>query len=279
MEVPAQFRSILNDRLSVQAWLDPRLSRLPGVQPLDAKDWLLTDEVFAAQMAYRDWLLTHHREDVFAQSPQAEDAAKELFELVVTECGFALEGDVILRPDGVSVDLTEAAPLVTAARLTQSDLCILQDREQRGERGKDEPHILTAGVMCFPSSWKLSEKMGRSLASIHTPVDEYDDRVATSVQRMFKAIRVEQPLWRANFLIYTDPELHQPRGEGISKPIDPTAPRYVRVERQTFRRLPITQAVVFGIQTSVVAAAKLSTEEHNALSKFKPHLFADVTNM
>ncbi len=268
MEVPAQFRSILNDRLSVQAWLDPRLSRLPGVQPLETKDWLLTDEVFAAQMAYRDWLLTHHREDVFAQSPQAEDAAKELCELVAAGCGFPREGDAILRPDGVSVDLTEAAPLVTAARLTQSDQCILQDEG----RGEDDLHRLTAGVVCFPSSWKLSEKIGRSLASIHTPVDEYDDRVATSVQRMFKAIRVEQPLWRANFLIYTDPELHQPRGEGIAKPIHPHAPRYVRIERQSFRRLPKTGAVIFGIHTSVTAAANLGKEEHIALATLKADL-------
>ena len=89
---------------------------------------------------------------------------------------------------------------------------------------------------------------------------------------MLSAIRVDQPLGRANFLIYTDPELHQPRSEGIAKPIDPKAPRYVRVERQTFRRLPETLAVIFTIHTFVVPASILSAEDHAALAKLKPDL-------
>ena len=264
MNAPAHFSEMLNDQLSVQAWLDPRLSRLPGVQPLAREDWLLRDEVFAEQMAYRDWLLMHRREAVFAQTDQANEAAQELRNLIVDECGFQRSGDIITRPDRVQIDTTAEAALVTAARLTQMDLCILQDA--------DEQHMLTAGVMCFPSSWTLSQKMGRSLASIHTPVNEFDERIATSVQRMFKAIRIEQPLWRANFLIYTDAELHQPREEGVAKPMDSDAPRYVRVERQSFRRLPKSLAVVFGIHTSVISASKLSQDEHEALRQLKPDL-------
>ena len=184
--------------------------------------------------------------------------------MLVDDCGFKRDGDVITRPDEMKLDLAAESALVTAARLTQMDICILQDR--------GEEHILTAGVMCFPSSWTLSQKMGRSLASIHAPVDEYDSRVASSVQRMFKAIRVEQPLWRANFLIYRDPDLHQPREEGVFKPMDADAPRCVRVERQTFRRLPKTHAVIFGIHTSVLPAASLSDADFKALRHLKPSL-------
>ena len=264
MDVPTQFRQILNDCLSVQAWLDPRLSRLPGVQPLAGEDWLLVDEAFARQMAYRDWLLEHRKDDVLAVMPQAKNAAIELRDVIADECGFERDGPIIKRPDGVKLDLIAGDPLVTAARLTQMDICILQDA--------GDEHALTAGAMCFPSSWSLPEKLGRSLASIHSPVDEYDARIATSVQRMFKAIRPEQPLWRANFLIYTDPDLHQPRVEGLSKPMAPHAPRYVRVERQSFRRLPSTGAVVFGIHTSVVAADTLSDGDFEALRQLKPDL-------
>jgi len=96
--------------------------------------------------------------------------------------------------------------------------------------------------------------------------------VSNTVERMLSAIRVEQPLGRANFLIYTDPELHQPREEGIAKPIDLTAPRYVRVERQTFRRLPETLAIIFAIHTFIVPASQLSAEEYAALARLKPDL-------
>lgn len=266
MDVPAHFLQILNDQLSVQAWLDPRLSRLPGVQPLAREDWLLRDEAFTAQMAYRDWLLVHRRAAVFAQTEKANEPAEELRDIVIDECGFQQSGDIFSRPDGVQVDVSADTALFTAARLTQMDICILQD--------DGEQHILTAGVMCFPSSWKLSQKLGRSLASIHAPVGEYDERIATSVQRMFKAIRVEQPLWRANFLIYTDPDLHQPRAEGVAKLMAPDAPRYVRVERQTFRRLPKTGAVVFGIHTSVVPTSALSDTQFEALQNLRPEVGA-----
>ena len=33
--------------------------KLPGIQPLDPADWLLRDEAFNAQMAYRDQLLAY----------------------------------------------------------------------------------------------------------------------------------------------------------------------------------------------------------------------------
>lgn len=262
--VPDFSQPILQDALTVQAWLDPRLSRLPGVQPLDARDWLIRDSAFDAQMAYRDHLLTHKRGVVFEALPIAKEASQELLDILVRECGFPNDGLHVSRPDGIHVPLDGDHPLITAARLTQMDMCILQDN--------GEGYTLGAGVMYFPSSWALSQKMGRGLASIHSPVDEYDDRIATSVDRMLSAIRAEQPLWRANMLIYTDPQLHQPRAEGIAKPIDPTAPRYVRVERQSFRRLPKTRAVVFGIHTSIVSASSLSAASHAALAKLKPDL-------
>ncbi len=272
MHAPEQFRTILNSHLPVQAWTEPRLARLPGVQPLALADWIIRDEAFGPQMAYRDWLLARKRETVFAQMEMAEQAAVELLGTIVDACGFERtgferSGDTVTRPDGVVISLGMDSPLVTAARLVQMDLCVLQENE--GEIG------LSAGVMCFPSSWTLSEKIGRGLSAIHGPVDEYDDKVANSVNRMLGAIRVEQALWRANFLIYTDPDLHQPRGEGIAKPMAPNAARYVRVERQSFRRLPKSGAVIFGIHSAVVPASALSPRDHAALTRLKPDLIPD----
>jgi len=58
----------------------------------------------------------------------------------------------------------------------------------------------------------------------------------------------------------------------MSKNIHFFTPRYIRVERQTFRRLPKTLAVVFAIHTYIVPESALSPEEHAALSEFKPEL-------
>ncbi|WP_051279109.1 heme-dependent oxidative N-demethylase family protein [Hellea balneolensis] len=235
---------ILNSYLPIKAWLDSRTARLPGVQPVAIDGWLVRSDTFEAQMTYRHELVTKRRETVFQAMDVATEACHELCNLLGEENA-------------------DDHPLINAALIVQEDLCILQ---KQGDR-----HILTAAVMCFPSSWDLHQKIGRSISAIHEPVPEFSP-VTKSVERMLSAIRVDQPLGRANFLIYTDPELHQPRGEGISKPIDPQAPRFIRVERQTFRRMPETGAVVFAIHTYVVPESSLTAEEHRVLARLKPEL-------
>lgn len=235
---------ILNSHLPVKAWLDPRTARLPGIQPVAIENWLTRSDTYAAQMAYRRDLIGTRRDYVFQAVDVSREACMELSALL-------------------GAKTSSEHPLISAALTVQEDLCILQKQ--------GDSHVLTAAVMCFPSSWDIREKIGGSIFSIHAPVLEFSP-VSNTVERMLSAIRPEQPLGRANFLIYTDPELHQPRGEGVLKPIDSQAPRYIRVERQTFRRLPETRAVVFAIHTYVVPESLLSKEEYNLLAKLKPEL-------
>ena len=108
------------------------------------------------------------------------------------------------------VPLDPDQPLLTLGRLFQEDFCIL---EQTGPE-----HALTAAILCFPASWTLSQKLGRPMTEIHIPVESYTPDIARRVQRLFDAIRPDQPLWRANSLIYDDPTLHQPRLEGERRP-------------------------------------------------------------
>ena len=152
-------------------------------------------------------------------------------------------------------------PLMTLGRLVQEDLCVM-------ERSGDE-HLLTGAVLCFPASWSLAEKIGRPLTGIHTPVPDYDVDIARRVQRMFDAIRVEQPLWRMNALVYVDPTLHQPRREADPR-TDRRGGSYVRSERQCLRRLPQTRAVVFSIHTYVVRIDSLSDDARAGLEEPRP---------
>jgi len=81
---------------------------------------------------------------------------------------------------------------------------------------------------------------------------------------MFDAIRVEQPLWRMNALVYVDPTLHQPRREGDPR-TDRRGGQYLRAERQCFVRLPQTGAVVFSIHTYVIRLEHLTQVERDGL--------------
>lgn len=260
MPDPMQTAPILQERLPHLPWIDPRTRRLPGILPVEGRDWLRIDEAYAAQMALRDRLIAAQAPVVHALLREARPAADELHDAVLdwlrAAPGFTLTATTATRPDGTTVPLNRDQPLITLGRLVQEDLCLM---EARGEE-----YVLTGGILCFPASWSLAQKLGRPMTSIHDPVPVYDADIARRVARLFDAIRPEQALWRMNYLTYDDFVLHQPRVEGEKRP-QPTDHVYIRCERQCLLRLPVTRAVVFTIHTYVVDAATVSADELAAL--------------
>ena len=256
---------ILQSQLPFAPWMDPRTSRLPGILPLQGADWTLVDDAFAGQMAERDRLIAERPNLVHAVQDRAMPAARELFASVLEalrgRAGYDVTEGSVRRPDGVDVALDPDQPLLTLGRLVQEDLCLL---EQDGAE-----HVLTGAILCFPASWTLAQKLGRPMTQIHVPVESYNPDIARRVQRLFDAIRPEQPLWRANSLIYDDPSLHQPRLEGERRP-RPVAKTYARSERQCLIRLPQTRAVVFAIHTYIVRMADLAPEVAQGLRDLHP---------
>ena len=251
---------ILQSRLPLAPWMDARTARLPGVLPDEGQEWLSVDDAFAAQMALRDALIVEKPEVVLAVLPEGRPAAEELFDMVLARLavtsGYHLGARAATRPDGVSVPLDRTRPLATLGRLVQEDLCLL---EKPGDQ-----HVLTGACLCFPASWSLSEKLGRPLTGIHRTVAVYQPDLARRVQRMFDAIRPGQPLWRMNALVYVNPDLHQPGVEGAPR-TDRRNGQYLRAERQSFVRLPLTGAVLFAIHTCVVRLDSLSGAERAGL--------------
>jgi len=223
-------------RLPVLAFMEPRGARGPALSPLDPQDWLTDWPDHVAQVAYRQQLITERRGDVIACLPEGHAAADELCRMVL---GGAREGD----------------PLEAVGRWASEDFCLLQKPAEGGE------YRLVAGVLCFPSHWSLTEKLGQPLTAIHGPVPGYANDLARRVNRVFEALRVEQPLIRWNWLLQSEAELHMPPGH--ERRAD--GPFYLRAERQTFRRMPETEAVAFGIRTAVMPISGLSGAEARAL--------------
>lgn len=256
--------AILHDRLPQAPWLDPAAWRLPGVQPLALDDWLIRDEVFDQQMRLRDHLIATRSGDVHSLMPEAVPAARECLALVLdtlaNDAGYRIGASTVLRPDGQLVPIDSDNPLLTIGRLIQADVCLM---EQSGDE-----HALTGAILCFPASWTLSEKIGRPLSAIHIPIPEYDSNVTRRVQRLFDAIRPERPMWRANAILHHDPSLFHPQSEKSPHAIRQSghAGTYLRSERQTLRRLPVTGAVIFTIHTYMIPADRLSDDQRAGLA-------------
>jgi hypothetical protein len=251
---------ILQSSLPFAPWMSPVTARLPGVQPVQGDDWLRMDDAYAGQMALRDRLIADQRATVVAALPEGQAAAVELYDTVLARLarqpGYRIGSAEAERPDGRVVTLDPSDPFATLGQLVQEDLCLLQKQ--------GEEHVLTGAVLCFPASWSLVEKLGRPLIGIHRPVKSYDPDIARRVQRMFDALRPEQPLWRMNALVYADPALHQPRREHDPR-TDRRGGQFLRAERQTLLRLPRTGAVLFAIHTYVVALSALTEAERAGL--------------
>ena len=248
---------ICQSHLAIAPWMDPLSARLPGLQPVAPGKWLQRDDAFTGQMAYRDRLIIDRPEEVVAVPPHVGQAERDLLIAVVAAVsespGYRRMGDSIVRPDGVRINVNAGRPLVAAARLVQEDMLLLE----AGPSG----YVFTSGVVCFPASWSLQQKMGRDMVGIHMPVDRYDAGMAQRVERVLTALQPGKAVWRANVLCYNDPDLHQPRLESEKRPFDRTKPLWVRVERQSLLRLSPSNAIVFTIHTHIVPMSALTPEQ------------------
>jgi len=126
---------------------------------------------------------------------------------------------------------------------------------------------LTAAILCFPSHWSLLQKWNMPMNMIHQPVKPYMDNLAPTVASLFKAMKPESPVWRANWLLhnavghpnnlYTPARSnHDFSGEegrnrfvSVYDPIRTGTEITFRAEYQTLLKLKQTNTIVFGIRT------------------------------
>lgn len=237
--------------------MDATTRRLPGVVPIAPEDWLIVDDAYAGQMALRDRLAAAARDRVIAQEKGAAPAANALLAFVLERLGHK-GAEAVRRADGVVVPICHDDPMGTLCRLVAEDLCLM-DRRENAE------HVLVAAALCFPSGWRLDQKIGRPMAAIHGPVARYNTDVARRVQRLLDGVRPQRGLLRGT-AHWSGAPLHNPLPEADRRAPGP-AP-FIRVERQCLFRLPMTGAVVFSIHTSLVRPEVLTPEQATALAAY-----------
>lgn len=225
-----------------------RLFRI-GARPLDPADWLLAGPDLALALAEKARLFAQQRDAVFMAEPQSLAAQREVCDLIRAHLGQTAAAD----PDQPAAD---EPPLLTAARLVAEDLLLLF-RDEQGWR-------LGAAALCFPSSWVLAEKFGRPLDTIHAPVPGFGpgSRNAQLIARMLDAARPETPMLRWNWSLYGDDRLHHPEVSPSPRfnrgpQVDPV---FLRLERQTLRKLPATGALLFTVRILLDPLAALEAD-------------------
>ncbi len=238
-----------------------------SLMTVPAAEWFELDARYLHDMAERRRLLAERHDDVFGVLPHAEHASREVLQLIVAYLSaqypewFVLDADTLFnRLTNETWDLADSSchPLELAGRLVQEDLCIIHSDGEASQ--------FTAAVLCFPSRWRLHEKLGRPLTAVHGSVPFYAQRLAAPVDRFMAKVKPGHIASRLNWSVLDDAAMYQPGGkwrEAINTAVTPENAGdmlYLRVERQTLTRLPQSGAVLFGIRVhSYQLAAAIST--------------------
>ncbi len=193
-----------------------------GTRPLDAAQWLPSDAETEPTIAMKHELLRTRRSEVVALLESGEDAAHEAAQLVADFAGKKLQS-------------TGIDALVEAALMVADDLVIMKS-------------VVVAGVVCSPSRWRLSTKLGQDMLAVHRPVAKYAEQVGGAVDTTMARLKGDQPLVRSNWTIEDHCALFQPVGPTEPLVSDPSH-LWVRMERQTLRALPLCGGSMFTIRT------------------------------
>ncbi len=234
-----------------------------GLKPLEFDRWIEVDEFLLPQLAEKQRLYADIPEKVFVEEDGTRDAQREVLDLLAAH--LAASHPHSHRGAGVDVEVVglgsatdrlpprlRDAPLARASLLVQEDL-ILMRRDERGWR-------LAAGSLCFPSSWSLQEKFGKPLQQIHAPVPGFGPgtRPAELINRMFDGLQ-GQAVERFNWSMQANDALYHPLSNveridrATNRPSrfpdgDIDAHAFIRVERQTLRKLPVSGDILFTIR-------------------------------
>jgi hypothetical protein len=224
-----------------------------GLKPLDLVRWIEVDEHYPAYLAEKRRLYADMPDKVFVAEADTQAAQQEVLDLLADHLRrhFPELPDTALpeQPNGNFA----SQPLYAASMLVQEDLILMR----KGENG----WRLAAGSLCFPSSWSLVEKFGKPLQEIHVPVPGFGpgSRPDLLIARMFDALPAEQPVERYNWSIQAGDALYQPLSNderddrAANRPSkfpggDVAAHAFIRVERQTLRKLPVSRDILFTIR-------------------------------
>ena len=142
--------------------------------------------------------------------------------------------------------------------------------------------------MCFPSGWLPRSKFGLPLAYVHMPqVPFFQEKLRVSMDKYFLKLKEEYPVQRLNWtckflfiifelisnssLVQIGNDLCQREIEGEDDAVitkeNAGQLMYLRVERQTLRRLPVSKTILFTIKTYTTKIEDLCRDEPSMAKK------------
>ena len=274
---------------------DPSLALSMGLLKVPDSEWFEISDLKerALQLGEKRKLLARIHKEIFMADTSALKASIDVLNLMINNLTkyhpdlYTLKNKTIkLKPhkkylgEEFSTDLmvSKVHPLDLAARLVQEDLIIMlpSNKDQKG-------WWLAAGSLAFPSRWNLKDKFRKTMDTIHTPVPFYKDKLKTPTNKFFDQMPKHGIFSRRNWSLHDSPSLRQdgknPMREKITiNSVNAGERLWLRVERQTLRKLKATGAILFTIRIhirplkEIVKYEGVAKKLNKALSMLPPEM-------
>lgn len=209
-----------------------------GTRALDIDEWLPVDAHTPGELTLREEILAQN-DGLVRLVPGHDGAVEELMALAGIHLGRQFRPTNLPRLEQLAISVPD-------------DVLLLW---------RDHAHWrLIGGALLFGNRWTIEDKLGRTVANIHAPVDGYDEVLEARVDRFFDKLSPARPVWRRNWFIHDDPTLHQPQStvnRVISNP-DEVGSLWIRSEWQTLRRLAFSGLIVFTVKTQIASMHQLA---------------------
>lgn len=207
-----------------------------GLRPADAPAFFAREPDAAAVLDERAHWLDASREEYAAILDEGTAALDETARLAVAWGASPGHGETLLA----------------LGRAWEPDFALMVP-------GNDGIFRLAGGVVCFPSSWALREKLGRPMDEIHSPVPGLNPALSRQIHTFLERLAPGAAWARDNWSLSRDGERnHHPSHKRPR--LDATIASgdvWLRIERQLLFKLPETRAVLFGIHVDVHPLASL----------------------
>ena len=109
---------------------------------------------------------------------------------------------------------------------------------------------LYGGCLCFPSSWRLSEKIGQPIEFIHGPVPGLNASIGAGIHKFLTNLKPGAASLRHNWGLSRSPEMNHHPDRALPR-LDATVNAdevWLRVEHQALVALPKSGGILFGIR-------------------------------
>ena len=242
-----------------------------GLKPIDDYSWLEIDNLFEEEISLKKRLYEEKKDQVLITPSESISIQKEVLDIVLEHLNEFYTGSYRINKDSVEVLKSNTIyffkdfenPLELASLLVQEDLIIMQP--------KKDVFYLKSASLCAPTRWSLKEKFNLSLSEIHKEVPGYKEKIDLRVNNIFQNLPDQKIFERYNWSIFDSPELFQPIGSKTLveiKNIDPED-LYLRVERQTLRRLKDSRSILFTVRVHVDPMSSILSDKNIIMDLIK----------